>query len=193
MRERSNVIRSRRAWRARSRAKCTRSSLRSLRRGRFSAHALRAGFFGRPARRRPTFRSVRPPRQPYALDTPIFTFAPIASFAARAPVGGAREIALAAFVTARMASDVVNDRALSVAGRGHRAASARRWLSTLAISEPLRRAFIDLAAATEGEAPATAAALHRVIEITAGILDAGSRAELDRLVKELESQAVAGT
>lgn len=136
---------------------------------------------------------VRPPRQPYALDTPTFTFAAIATFAARAPVGGVREIAIAAFVTARMASDVASDYALSEAGRRGRAANARRWLSTLAISEPLRRTFIDLVGATEGEAPGIALALRRVIDVTGGILDPGCSAELERLAKELESQTVART
>jgi hypothetical protein len=136
---------------------------------------------------------VRPARQPYALDAPSFSFTAIATFAARAPVGGVREIALASFVTARMAGDVVTDRALSTAVRRARGVGARRWLSTLAISEPLRRAFVDLAAATEADAGATAVALRRVMEVTGGLLDSPSRSDLERLAKELESQTVART
>jgi hypothetical protein len=85
--------------------------------------------------RHPTFRVVRPPRHPYALDTPVFAFAAIVTLAARAPLGGTREIALATFVTARMAADVA-DGALDGEARQARAASARRWLSTLTVAEP---------------------------------------------------------
>jgi hypothetical protein len=136
---------------------------------------------------------VRPPRQPYALDTPSFAFAATATFAAKAALGGAREIALAAYVTARMADDVVAQRQLSAESRHARASNARRWLSTLAIAEPARRAFTDLVAATEVDAPETAAALRRVIEVTATVLDAPSRGELDRLARELEAQPIART
>jgi uncharacterized iron-regulated protein len=136
---------------------------------------------------------VRPPRQPYALDTPGFAFAAIATFAARAPLGGPREIALAAFVTARIADDVCADRRLPDTDRHSRAASARRWLATLAIAEPIRRAFVDLASATEADAQTTAAALRRVIDVTASVLDVPSRSDLERLARELESQTVART
>jgi hypothetical protein len=77
--------------------------------------------------------------------------------------------------------------------RRARALSARRWLSTLALADPVRRAFLDLIAATETDAPATVVALRRVMEITSGVLDAPSRSDLDRLAVELGSQTVAGT
>lgn len=134
-----------------------------------------------------------PPRQPYALDTPAFAFATIATFAARAPLGGPREIALATFVTARIADDVCADRQLPDTARRSRAASAKRWLATLTIAEPTRKAFVDLATATESDAATTAAALRRVIEVTAGVLDAASRSELERLARELDAQTVART
>jgi hypothetical protein len=136
---------------------------------------------------------VRPPRQPYALDTPGFAFAALATFAARAPLGGPREIALAAFVTARVAGDLTAGGKLPDAARRSRAASARRWLATLAIAEPARRAFVDLATATEADAQTTASALRRVIEVTAGVLDLPSRLDLERLARELDSQTVVGT
>jgi len=134
-----------------------------------------------------------PPRQPYALDTPSFAFAALATFAARASLGGPREIALAAFVTARIADDLIAGRALSDAARRARATSARRWLATVAIAEPVRRAFIDLATATETDARTTSGALRHVIEITAGVLDPASRSDLERLARELESQPVGRT
>ena len=135
---------------------------------------------------------MRPPRQPYALDTPVFSFASLATLAARAPLGGVREVALAAYATARMASDVGSD-ALPVEARKTRAASARRWLSTLTIGEPVKRAFLDLIAATETDAATTAGAVRRVIDVTGSVLDGPSRLDLDRLVKDLDSQTVGGT
>jgi hypothetical protein len=136
---------------------------------------------------------VRPPRQPYALDTPTFAFAAIATFAAKASFGGPREIGLATYVTARMADDSVEQRQLPVEARRARAATARRWLSTLAVAEPVRRAFVELVAATESERPEVGQAVRRVIEVTAGVLDAPSRAELERLARELESQPIGRT
>jgi hypothetical protein len=136
---------------------------------------------------------VRPPRQPYALDTPTFAFVATATFAARAPLGGPREIGLAAYVTARLADDMVEQRRLSVEARRARAASARRWLSTLSLADPIRRAFMDLVTATESDGSETAQALRRVIEVTAGVIDAAARAELERLARELESQPIGRT
>src|SRR4051812_21907683 len=135
---------------------------------------------------------VRLPRQPFALDAPSFAFASIANFAARAPLGGAREIALAAYVTARMADDVRGD-TIPLEGRQSRAANARRWLSSLTIAEPVRRVFTDLIAATEADAPAAAAAVRRVIEVTAPFLDGPSRLDLDRLAQDLDAQTQART
>src|SRR5204863_7354540 len=42
---------------------------------------------------------------PYALSAPVFKFRHLATLAGRAPIGGAREVALACFVAARLASD----------------------------------------------------------------------------------------
>jgi hypothetical protein len=135
---------------------------------------------------------VRPPRHPYALDVPTFSFASLAALAARAPLGGVREVAIATFAAARLADDVRPD-GLSAEDRQVRATAARRWLSTLSLAEPVRRAVTELIAATERDASATAAAVRRVIEVTGGLLDAASRSELDLLARELETQTVART
>src|SRR5215216_5312955 len=42
---------------------------------------------------------------PYALPAPVFRFRNLATLAGRAPIGGAREVALACFVAARLAND----------------------------------------------------------------------------------------
>jgi hypothetical protein len=135
---------------------------------------------------------MRPPRHPFALDTPTFTFTALAALAGRAPIGGARDVAIVAFATARMA-DEVRPGGLSADERQARAASARKWIATLALPEPVRKAFGELISATEQDGPATAEALRRVIEITGPQLDPASRSELDRLAREVEAQTVART
>jgi hypothetical protein len=135
---------------------------------------------------------VRPPRHPFALETPTFSFKALASLAARAPIGNARDIAIVAFSTARMA-DEVRPGGLSVEDRQARAAAARRWISTIALAEPIRRVFLDLISATELDGHATSAALRRVIEVTGPQLDPGGRSELERLAREVEAQTVART
>lgn len=148
---------------------------------------------GRQARPRPAtyIPIVRPSRPPFALDVPGFPFPSLAKLAGRAPLGGPREIALAAFVCARLSDPDIN-RALSVDGRRARAAGAKRWLGTLAIAEPMKSAFSELIASVDGGS-GTTAAVRRVIEVTGSILDAGSRAELDLLVRRLETQPIAAT
>jgi hypothetical protein len=135
---------------------------------------------------------VRPPRHPFALDTPAFSFTALAALAARAPIGAARDTAIIAFATARLAEEV-RPGGLAVEERQLRAAGARRWMATLSVAEPTRRAFLELTSATEQDGPATAAALRRVIEVTGPLLDGGSRGELERLARELDAQMVGRT
>jgi hypothetical protein len=135
---------------------------------------------------------VRPPRHPFALDTPAFSFTALATLAGRAPIGGARDVAIVAFATARMA-DEVRPGGLTAEDRQARAAGARKWIATLALPEAVKRAFGDLISATEQDGAATAGALRRVMEITGPQLDAPSRSELERLAREIEAQTVART
>jgi hypothetical protein len=135
---------------------------------------------------------VRPPRHPFALDTPTFSFPALAALAGRAPIGSARDIAIVAFATARMA-DEVRPGGLPVDERKARAAGARKWMATLSLAESVRRAFTDLIAATEQDGAAVASALRHVIEVTGAQLDPASRSELDRLAKDVEAQMVVRT
>jgi hypothetical protein len=135
---------------------------------------------------------VRPPRHPFALDTPAFSFTALASLAGRAPIGAARDVAILAFATARLAEEL-RPGGLGPEERQARAAATRKWMATLSLAEPARRAFQDLVAATEQDVPSTAAALRRVMEITGAQLDPASRAELDRLAREIEAQMVGRT
>jgi hypothetical protein len=138
------------------------------------------------------FLDVRPPRHPFALDTSTFSFKALAALASRAPIGSARDIAIVAFTTARMAEEVRPD-GLPLEDRQVRAAAARKWLVTISLPEAVRRVFLDLISATEQDGPATAAALRRVIEVTGAQLDPAGRSELERLVRDLEAQTVGRT
>jgi hypothetical protein len=135
---------------------------------------------------------VRPPRHPFALDTPAFSFTALAALAAKAPIGAARDTAIIAFATARLAEEV-GPAGLTLEERQARAAGARRWMSTLSVAEPIRKAFLDLTAATEQDGAATAAAIRRVMEVTGPLLDAGARSELERLAREVDAQTVGRT
>jgi hypothetical protein len=101
-------------------------------------------------------------------------------------------VAIATFAAARMAEEV-RAGGLPAEDREARASAGRKWMSTLALSEPIRKSILDLMGATERDAAATAAALRRVIEVTGTALDALSRSDLERLARELDAQTVVGT
>ena len=123
---------------------------------------------------------------PYALSSTSFRFAALAGLAGRAPIGGQREVALAAYVTARLAEDVIPDRCLSQPARAERAGHAKHWLSTLALPPALRPAFILSVDASAGEQAGVAQAMRNVIAATAGFLDSAARQELEHLAAALE-------
>jgi hypothetical protein len=126
---------------------------------------------------------------PYALSAPVFKFRHLATLAGRAPIGGAREVALACFVAARLASDCC-DPALDLdePARAARCASAKLWLGTIAIPSPVRTPVAKLAEATAVANPATMAPLVSALARAAeSFLDLASRSELDALVARLAS------
>ncbi len=90
-------------------------------------------------------------------------------------------------------ADEVRPGGLPLEERQARAAGARRWMAALTLAEPVRKAFLELVAATEQDGRATAGALRRVIDVTGAQLDAGSRSELDRLAREVDAQTVGRT
>ena len=96
-------------------------------------------------------------------------------------------MALATYVAARLAHDIVVDRGLSQAARVERAAHAKHWLSTLALPAALRPAFISSVDASAGERGAAARAVKSVIVAAAGFLDPAACEELAQLVAALES------
>jgi hypothetical protein len=125
------------------------------------------------------------------LDETPFRFRALAALAGRGQIGGDREVALAAFTTARLVSAVVPPNALSAPVRAARANAARQWLSTLALPAALRAPFSRLAEATSGADRAVQrTALRAVIDAAAPVLDGHSRAELEKLYEELHELAV---
>lgn len=126
------------------------------------------------------------PPPPFALAQPVFLFPALAELAGRAPLGGAREVALACFVAARLAAGFLPPHPLDPPVRASRAAGARPWLATLALPATLRVPFARLVDATGQADPAAAlAALERVQGGAGEHLDQASHAELEQLARAL--------
>jgi hypothetical protein len=123
---------------------------------------------------------------PYALSLITFRFPALAALAGRAPLGGQREVALAAYLAAKLAHDALPDGPLTQPLRGERAASAKSWLSTLALPAAVRPALMRLIDASAGDRRGVAEAVRGVLSATAGLLDARARSELDQLAGALE-------
>jgi hypothetical protein len=127
------------------------------------------------------------PRPPYAVRETPFRFPALAALAGRGQIGGDREVALAAFTTARLVNGLLPPNALPAPARAARATAARQWLSALALPSALRGPFAQLVEATGGEDPDQVhAALRAAIDAASRALDGPSRTELERLASEIE-------
>ena len=127
------------------------------------------------------------PQPPYSLSVATFPFSALASLAGRSPLGGAREVALGCFVACRLASALLS-RTLPTPVRTARAAAARTWLSSLNLPAPTRASLVKVVDASASDnCPAAAAALRKVTEVTAEIVDAAARSELIQLTEQLEA------
>ena len=129
-------------------------------------------------------------RLPYALAATPFRFAGLAALAGRAALGGQREVALATYLAARLADDVLPERALPKNLRLERAGHARNWFSTLSLPPSVRAPLLRVIEGSAGEPVALAAAVRGVIAVTAAFLDQAARLELDELATGLEAQAL---
>ncbi|MFN8582431.1 MAG: hypothetical protein U0163_15835 [Gemmatimonadaceae bacterium] len=121
---------------------------------------------------------------PYAVRPTQFPFRALALLVGRLPLGGSREVALAALMAARLAS--ASDGAeLTPSARRERAAAARAWCSTLSLPLPVRTALLRVIQATEsGDAALLKSSLSEVMVATEPLLDSPSRGELRRLAIE---------
>jgi hypothetical protein len=128
------------------------------------------------------------PLPPYALAAPVFPFRHLAGLAGRAPIGGAREVALACFVAARLAAEcLVDGDAAHVTARTARSSGAKGWVATLAlptgVKGPLQRC---LETSAGGSRSVVARELAALAAAAASYLDPLSRGELDALATSLK-------
>ena len=124
---------------------------------------------------------------PYALSAPAFRFRHLAALAGRAPIGGAREVALACFVAARLANDCCDPMLdLDDDGRAARCVGAKGWLGTIALPNPVRTPVARLAeASANGHPEAMAALVTALARAAESFLDPAARGELDALAASL--------
>ncbi|HWZ58057.1 MAG TPA: hypothetical protein VNW46_03690 [Gemmatimonadaceae bacterium] len=125
-------------------------------------------------------------RPPYALSAPPFRFPALAALAGRGQIGGDREVALAAFVAARLVVGVLPPNPLPAPARIARAAAGRHWLASLSLPPMVRAPFIRLVDATAGtDREALAAALRSAIDASSPALDLPARNELEAVLQGL--------
>lgn len=127
------------------------------------------------------------PQPPFALSTPTFGHRGIAALAARAPMGPAREVALAWFLCARLIDGATGPVRLSGPARSARAAAARSWLATAGLPASSRMALGKLmdACGAEGDPDhkRIARAIADALAATAEHLDPPTRAEMEGLAR----------
>ncbi len=122
---------------------------------------------------------------PYALEALQFRFPALAALAGRLPLGGGREVALAALMTARLARGLLPDDTLPAVDRASRAAAAKVWLASLALPQATRAPFVRCTESTTSTALQTAGALRSLVAATNSHLDRPSIQELERLARQL--------
>jgi hypothetical protein len=123
---------------------------------------------------------------PYAVAPTQFRFAALAALAGRSALGGQREVALATYMAARLAHDILPDHELDPVIREERAGAAKNWLSTVTLPPQVKSALVKLVEASNVSRAAAAAAVRGAIAATGTHLDKAARAELDQLAAALE-------
>lgn len=122
---------------------------------------------------------------PYALANPAFRHRALAALVARAPIGPAREVAIAWFVCARLIDGVRGTGRLSGAARSARAAAARSWLSSAGLPAACRMPLGKLIDACGGDGEPDHRRIARAVADALGAtgehLDGPARAELEPL------------
>jgi hypothetical protein len=112
----------------------------------------------------------------------VFRFPALAALAGGRPLGGEREVALAAFMCAHLVVGTLPDSALPAEMRARRAAGARAWLAAIALPAAARAPFARLIDAAGQQDPAvTRQALRGVLDAVGRSLDVASKRELERL------------
>ena len=122
---------------------------------------------------------------PYALEALRFPVPALAALAGRLPLGGGREVALAALLTARLSQGVAAGESLAPGDRSARAAAAKVWLASLALPATTRVPFARCVEATTGTPLQVAGALRSVVAAAGAHLDGPSVQELEKLARSL--------
>jgi hypothetical protein len=119
----------------------------------------------------------------------MFRFRALAALAGRRQLGGDREVAVAAFVVARLIAGVTAPEPLPTDVRAARAAGARAWLAAVAVPAATRGPLVRIIEATgRDDRIALAAALRAFIEAASRPLDGPARRELEMLAKEVDDR-----
>jgi hypothetical protein len=125
---------------------------------------------------------VVPSTPPYALAAPGFPLRSLAALAARASLGGPREVLLAAMQAARMVEGAAGPHQLPESLRRSRANAARSWLSALAIPNASRLTISRAIEASVGaERAVLGPAWEAVVVLISPGADMAARAELRRV------------
>lgn len=122
---------------------------------------------------------------PYSPEPLRFPFPALAALAGRLPLGGGREVALAALLTARLAHGVAPGESLPAADRVARASGAKVWLASLALPATTRIPFARCVEATTGTPLQMAGALRSLVAAAGSHLDGASVQELEKLARQL--------
>lgn len=115
---------------------------------------------------------------PFSVPPIRFPFRALAARVGRAPLGGEREVAMAALMVARLACDALGLRAADVKQREGRATAAKTWLASIAVPASARPALSRALDATAHDRAAIGEALEEVVKVAAPWLDDASLAEL---------------
>jgi hypothetical protein len=130
--------------------------------------------------------SAVPLLPPYALAAPRFRFRALAALAGRSPLGGEREVALAALLAARLVVGALPPQPLPQGVRITRANGARAWFAALALPTALRQSLARLVDATTSvDRDGLEPALRAVIDVSTPQLDQHAIAELRDVVRAL--------
>lgn len=122
---------------------------------------------------------------PYGLDPLGFPFPALAALAGRLPLGGGREVALAALMTARLSASLRGMDVLSAPERASRATAAKVWLASLALPANTRVPFARCIDSTTGSPLQVAGALRSLVAAAGSHLDGAGIAELEKLARQL--------
>ena len=137
-------------------------------------------------RRARTFYIAPVPHASLTLQPREFPFPALAAYAAVAPLGREREIAMACLLCARLVDGTSPPLEQSLEIRRARAAGAHTWMASHQMSARLRAGFERLIEATAANDPAQIGrALRSVIEMAGPRLDDASRTELQKLLSRI--------